>query len=66
MSPKYAPEIIEPAIKPSEIPRTCPIPINAIPTVAIVDQDLHDAKETIAQITDEAIKKYSGFRICNP
>ena len=66
LSPKYAPDIIEPAIRPSEIPRTCPIPIKAIPIVAIVDQELPEASDTIAHIIHDANKKNSGFRICNP
>ena len=66
LSPKYAPEIIAPATNPSEIPSTWPIPIRAIPTVAIVDHELPEAKDTIAQIQHDAIKKYSGFKICNP
>ena len=66
LSPKYAPEIIDPAISPSEIPRTWPIPINAIPIVAIVDQELPEAKDTIAHIIQDANKKNSGFRIWSP
>ena len=66
LSPKYAPEIIDPATNPSEIPSTWPIPIRAIPTVAIVDHELPEASDTIAQIQHDAIKKYSGFKICKP
>ena len=66
LSPKYAPEIIAPATNPSEIPSTWPIPIRAIPTVAIVDHELPEASDTIAQIKHDAIKKYSGFKICKP
>ena len=63
---QYAPEIIAPATNPSEIPSTWPMPIRAIPTVAIVDHELPEASDTIAQIKHDAIKKYSGFKICKP
>ena len=53
-------------MRPSEIPITFPIPINAIPTVAIVDQELPEASETIAQIIQEAKRKKSGFNIFSP
>ena len=59
-------DIIDPAIKPSEMPRTLPIPNNAIPTVAMVDHELPDANETIAQIIQDAKRKISGFKIFNP
>ena len=48
------------------ISRASPIPNKAIPTVAIVDQELPEAKDTIAQIIQDANKKILGFRICNP
>ena len=66
LSPKYAPEIIDPATKPWDIPNTSPIPISAIPIVAIVDQELPEAKETMAHIIQEAKRKISGLRICRP
>ena len=47
LSPKYAPDITAPAIIPGFIPNTEPIPINAIPTVAEVVQELPVAKEMI-------------------
>lgn len=40
LSPKYAPEIIAPAIHPSLNPCALPIPISAIPIVAIVVHEL--------------------------
>ena len=66
LSPKYAPDIIEPATKPSGIPNASPIPINAIPIVAIVDHELPDAIDTIAQIIHDAKRKISGLSIFNP
>ena len=45
LSPKYAPEIIAPAINPIGKPSAFPMPNNAIPIVAIVLQELPVAKE---------------------
>ena len=45
--------MIAPPINPSDIPNAFPIPSNAIPIVAIVDQELPDAKETMAQLIEE-------------
>ena len=66
LSPKYAPDIIDPAIIPSENPIDFPIPKRAIPIVAIVDHELPEAMDTIAQIMQEANKKISGFNIFSP
>ena len=66
LSPKYAPEIIAPPIKPSEIPNAVPIPSIAIPIVAIVDQLLPVERETIAQIIQHANRKMEGLKISNP
>ena len=37
-----------------------------IPTVAIVDHELPDARETIAHIIHAATRNILGFRICSP
>ena len=66
LSPKYAPEIIDPAVRPFEISKALPIPNRAIPTVAIVDQELPEANETIAHMMAAATRKILGFSICNP
>ena len=63
LSPKYAPEIIAPAINPIGKPRAFPIPNNAIPIVAIVLHELPVAKDTIAEIIAVANKKKFGFNI---
>ena len=42
------------------------IPINAIPTVAEVVQELPVAIEITAQIMRQAPKKIVGFSTCNP
>ena len=66
LSPKYAPDIIEPATIPSFIPIALPIPISAIPIVAMVDHELPVASETIEHITTEANRKMPGLSIFNP
>ena len=66
LSPKYAPEITAPAIMPVGIPKALPIPINAIPTVADVVQELPVAIEIIAAIITDAGKKIAGLKTCNP
>ena len=66
LSPKYAPDIIAPAVRPFEISKALPIPNRAIPTVAIVDQELPEDNETIAHMIAAATRKILGFRICNP
>ena len=66
LSPKYAPDIIAPAIRPFEISKALPIPNRAIPTVAIVDHELPEANETIAHMMAAATRKILGFSICNP
>ena len=60
LSPKYAPEIIVPATKPSDIPKAFPIPNKAIPTVAIVDHELPEAKDTTAQMIHVATRNILG------
>ncbi len=57
LSPKLCPSNTAPAVIPIEIPRASPIPINAIPTVAEVVQELPVAIEMIAQIIKQAAKK---------
>lgn len=66
LSPKYAPEIIVPAICGVGIPRPVPTPIKAIPTVPAVVQELPVARETIAQIIQVAIRNIAGDRILRP
>ena len=63
LSPKYAPEITAPAIIPEGSPNAFPIPINAIPTVADVDQLLPVANEITVQINTQAGRKKLGLAI---
>ena len=60
LSPKYAPEIMAPAIHPEENPCASPIPIKAIPIVAIVVHELPVITETMQQIKQVDTKKKLG------
>ena len=66
LSPKYAPEITAPATTPTSKPSAFPIPINAIPIVAEVDQLLPVARATIALMTTQAGKKNDALIILKP
>ena len=66
LSPKYDPDIIAPPVKPSGIPRAFPIPNIAIPIVAMVDQLLPVANETIEHIIQAATKKIEGLNNLRP
>lgn len=57
LSPKYAPEIMAPAIQPSSNPCALPMPIKAIPMVAIVVQELPVITDTKAQIMQVEVRK---------
>jgi len=60
LSPKYAPEIMAPAIQPSLNPCALPIPIRAIPIVAIVVHELPVITEINAQMMQVDARKKSG------
>ena len=66
LSPKYAPEMIAPAIHPSSKPCAFPIPINAIPMVAIVVHELPVITEINAQMMQVDARKKLGWIICIP
>ena len=66
LSPKYEPEIIAPAIQPSENPSALPIPKNAIPIVATVVHELPVSSDTIAHIMQQSGRKKSGFTTFSP
>ena len=66
LSPKYAPEMIAPAIHPSSKPWAFPIPINAIPIVAMVVHELPVITETNAQMMQVDARKKLGWMICIP
>ena len=66
LSPKYAPLITAPAVIASENPKAFPTPSSAMPTVAMVLQELPEATETIAHIIVVATKKMEGLSNFNP
>ena len=60
LSPKYAPEIIAPAIQPSSKPKARPIPISATPIVAIVVHDEPVKSDMTAQMMHDAGRNIEG------
>ena len=64
LSPKYAPDIIAPPIKPIGSPIAVPIPSSAMPIVAIVLQELPVANETIAVMIAVANKNIRAGSSC--
>ena len=60
LSPKYDPEMMAPAIHPVEKPCASPIPINAIPMVAMVVQELPVMTDTIQHIKHVDTRKKLG------
>ena len=66
LSPKYAPEMIAPAISPSLNPIALPIPRSATPMVAMVVQELPIMTETMAHITQAVTRNIFGDMICTP
>ena len=66
LSPKYAPEIMAPAVQPSLKPIALPMPISATPMVAMVVHDEPVSSDTTAQIMHEAGRKIDGLKIFRP
>ena len=66
LSPKYAPEIIAPALHGAGTPSTVPIPSNATPIVATVVQDEPVIRDTTAQMTHALARKRCGLMIFTP
>ena len=66
LSPKYAPEIIAPAVHPGEKPWAVPIPMSATPIVAIVVHELPVIRDTRALMIQVAKRKIPGVIICIP
>ena len=66
LSPKYAPEMIEPAVHASGTSSASPIPRSAIPMVAMVVHELPDMIDTNAQMTQVLTRKKRGDMICTP
>ncbi len=66
LSPKYAPEMMAPAIIPSLKPWALPIPRSATPIVAIVVHELPIITETIAHIRQAVSRNILGEMILTP
>ncbi|OPZ56577.1 MAG: hypothetical protein BWY89_01060 [Bacteroidetes bacterium ADurb.BinA012] len=66
LSPKYAPDMIAPAIIASLNPRAFPIPSSATPMVATVDHELPVLTDTRAQMTTAANRNILGWSISRP
>ena len=66
LSPKYAPEIIAPAVHPASYPWAVPIPIKATPIVAIVVHELPVIIAIRALIRQAAKRNISGMIIFIP
>lgn len=66
LSPKYAPDIMAPAIQPSSKPRARPMPIRATPMVATVVHDEPVRSDMTAQMMHAAMRNIDGWRIFSP
>ncbi|MPN04538.1 hypothetical protein SDC9_151779 [bioreactor metagenome] len=60
LSPKYAPEMMAPAIHPSSNPCALPIPISAMPMVAMVVHELPVMTDTSEQMMHVEARKKLG------
>ena len=58
--------MIAPAVHPVEKPKASPIPIKAIPMVAIVVHELPVMTETMAQMIQQEARKNVGLNTCIP
>ena len=66
LSPKYAPEIIAPATHPSAKPCARPMPISAMPMVAMVVHDDPVITLTRAQMRQLEARNTLGCMMCRP
>lgn len=66
LSPKYAPEIMIPAVRGAGIPSPAAIPISATPTVPPTPQDEPVARDTTEQIRRVARRNIPGESRSNP
>ena len=60
LSPKYAPDMMAPAIQPGSYPCAVPMPTRATPTVAMVVQELPVITAIRAEMAQVAKRKISG------
>ena len=66
LSPKYAPEMMIPAVRGAGTPSPKAIPMRAIPTVPDVPHEVPVARETTEQINRVAKRNIEGLRIDRP
>ena len=66
LSPKYAPEMIAPALQGAGTPSAVPIPRSATPIVATVVHEVPVISDTIAQMMQAHARKRWGFIIFTP
>ena len=66
LSPKYAPDMMAPAIMPSLKPCALPIPMSATPMVAMVVHELPIITDMNAQMMHAVTRKILGEIICTP
>ena len=66
LSPKYAPEMMAPAVSASEKPSAWPMPIRATPTVAMVVQEEPVMMDTTAHSTQAVSRNTFGLMILMP
>ena len=66
LSPKYAPEMIAPAVIAGSIPRPAPMPMKAIPTVPADDHELPHAMDMNDAARHAHTRKNFGFMILSP
>jgi hypothetical protein len=66
LSPKYAPDIMAPALRADGTPRASPIPRRAIPMVAMVVQEVPVITEMREEMMQAHGRKTAGDIICTP
>ena len=66
LSPKYAPEMIAPALHGAGTPSAVPMPRSATPIVATVVHDVPVINDTMAQMMQAHARKRWGFMILTP
>lgn len=66
LSPKYAPEIMAPAVNASGTLSALPMPSKAMPIVAIVVHDVPVMSDTKAEMMQAHGRKREGVMICTP
>ena len=66
LSPKYAPEMMAPAVHASDMPNALPMPSSATPMVATVVHELPDSNDTNEQMMQAVTRKNLGDSICTP